>query len=104
MGFASCSGGEIWSSTLGCACNLIHMSSATLELYKALVSAGVDETKAKKIAEDVITRDNAKHLAFKVDIADIKTEISTLETRLYRAIAVQTIAIVGAVVGLLQVL
>ena len=80
------------------------MSSATLELYKALVSAGVEETKAKKIAEDVITRDDAKHLASKVDIAVIKTEISALETRLYRAIAVQTVAIVGAVVGLLQIL
>jgi len=80
------------------------MSSATLELYKALVSAGVEETKAKKIAEDVITRDDAKHLASKVDIAEIKTEISALETRLYRAIAVQTVAIVGAVVGLLQIL
>ena len=80
------------------------MSSATLELYKALVSAGVDETKAKQVAEDVVTRDDAKHLASKVDIADLKTEISTLETRLYRAIAVQTVAVVGAVVGLLQVL
>ncbi len=89
---------------LECTCNLIHMSSATLELYKALVSAGVDETKAKQVAEDVVTRDDAKQLASKVDVADIKTELSTLETRLYRAIAVQTIAIVGTVVGLLQVL
>ena len=80
------------------------MSSATLELYKALVSAGVEETKAKRIAEDVITRDDANNLASKVDIAEIKTEISALETRLYRAIAVQTVAIVGAVVGLLQIL
>ena len=64
----------------------------------------MEETKAKKIAEDVITRDDAKHLASKVDIAEIKTEISALETRLYRAIAVQTVAIVGAVVGLLQIL
>jgi len=89
---------------LECACNFKHMSSATLELYKALMSAGVDETKAKQVAEDVVTRDDAKHLASKVDVADIKTEISTLETRLYRAIAVQTVAVVGAVVGLLQVL
>lgn len=80
------------------------MSSATLELYKALVSAGVEETKARQVAEDVVTRDDAKNLASKVDIADIKAEISALETRLYRAIAVQTVAIVGAVVGLLQVL
>ena len=80
------------------------MSSATLELYKALVSAGVDETKAKQVAEDVVTRDDAIHLASRVDIAGIKTEISNLEARLYRAIAVQTVAIVGAVVGLLQVL
>ena len=80
------------------------MSSATLDLYKALVSAGVDEAKAKQVAENVVTRDDAKRLASKVDVADIKTEISKLETRLYRAIAVQTIAIVGAVVGLLQVL
>ena len=80
------------------------MSSATLELYKALVSAGVDEAKAKQVAEDVVTRDDAKHLASKVDIADIKTEISALETRIYRAIAVQTITIVGAIVGLLQIL
>jgi len=73
----------------------IHLGNGGL--YKALVSTGVEETKAKKIAEDVITRDDANNLASKVDIAEIKTEISALETRLYRAIAVQTVAIVGAV-------
>ena len=80
------------------------MSTATIELYNALVKAGIDTEKAKEVAESLVTQDDAKHFATKEDIAATRADIKQLETTLYKALAVQTIAIVGAVVGLLQVL
>ncbi len=78
------------------------MTSATIELYNALVKAGVEDAKAKQVAEDFVTRDEAKNFATKTDIESVKTEIASLEARMYKALAVQTIVVVGAVVGLLQ--
>jgi hypothetical protein len=80
------------------------MTSATIELYKALVSAGVDEDRARQVAEDVVTKDDAKHFATKADAAELRSELSRLEVRFYRALALQTVTIIGAVVGLLQLL
>ncbi len=73
------------------------MSSATIELYNALVQAGVDKEKAKEVARDLVTRDDAKIFATKADIKQ-------LEVTLYKALAVQTITVIAAVVGLLQIL
>lgn len=74
------------------------MSITTMELYDALISAGVDEEKAKEAAKAVISREEAlQSLATKSDLKDLKVEF-------YKALAVQTIVIVGAVVSLLQVL
>lgn len=80
------------------------MTSATIELYKALVGAGLDEDRAKRVAEEVITRDDAKHFANQADAADLRSELSRFEVRFYRALAIQTVMIIGAVVGLLQLL
>ena len=80
------------------------MTSATIELYKALVSAGLDKDRARQVAEDVVTKDDAKHFATKADATELKSELSKLEVRFYRALAIQTVTIIGAVVGLLQLL
>ena len=73
------------------------MSTATIELYNALVQAGVDKEKAKEVARDLVTRDDAQNFA-------TKTDIKQLEVTLYGALAVQTITVIAAVVGLLQIL
>ena len=73
------------------------MPTATIELYNALVQAGVDEEKAKEVAKELVTRDDAQIFATKADIKQ-------LEATLYKALAVQTITVIAAVVGLLQIL
>ena len=80
------------------------MTSATIELYKALVGAGLDEDRAKRVAEEVITKGDAKHFATRADAVELKSELSRLEVRFYRALAIQTVTIIGAVVGLLQLI
>ena len=79
------------------------MSSATIELYNALVSAGVEKEKASQVANDVVTRDDAQNFATKSDIANLKADLAALETRFYRGLALQTVTIIGSVVGLLQI-
>ena len=45
------------------------MSTANIELYNALIKAGVKETQAKRVAEEVLTKEDAKNvLATKEDI------------------------------------
>lgn len=73
------------------------MSVSTIELYEALIAAGVDEEKAKNAATSVISRNEAKQLATKADLANLKAE-------LFKVLTAQTIVIIGAIVGLLQLL
>ena len=68
-----------------------------MELYEALIAAGVDEDKAKKAAATVLSKTEAKELTTKADLSDLKAE-------LYKVITAQTIITIGAIVGLLQVL
>jgi hypothetical protein len=62
------------------------------------------KTRARQVAEDVVTKDDAKHFATRADAAELRSELSRLEVRFYRALALQTVTIIGAVVGLLQLL
>ena len=72
------------------------MSITTIEIYDALKAAGVETDKAKAAAQSVISREEATNtLATKSDLKDFRVE-------LYKALAVQTIVIIAAVVGILQ--
>ncbi len=52
------------------------MSLSVTELYQALVEAGVSEEKAQKVAEAVISREEAKTLlATKTDLSNLQAEI-----------------------------
>ena len=55
------------------------MTTAVLELYKVLVEAGVSEDKAQAAAQAVISREEARSFATKVDIADLKLSIERSE-------------------------
>lgn len=66
------------------------MSSATLELYHALISAGVSEDKAERAAKAVISREEAK-------------EILVTKAELYKALIIHAGFMISAI-GVLQVL
>ncbi len=52
------------------------MTTATLELYHALVDAGVSEEKAERTAKAVISRDEANNLlASKAELYKVKNEL-----------------------------
>ena len=71
------------------------MSVSTIELYNALIEAGVDKEKAEAASKAVISREEAEILATKSDINSLRAEM-------YKGMAVQVLAIIGGVVGLLQ--
>jgi len=70
------------------------MSSATLELYNALIDAGVDKEKAEQASKAVITRAEAQAFATKSNIAELRADM-------YKAMMFQTFAIVGTITGIL---
>lgn len=65
----------------------MHMTTATLELYYALIDAGVSKEKAEAAAKAVITRQEARELLVTKD-------------ELYKAMMIQT----GVIVSMLGVL
>lgn len=58
------------------------MSDTTLELYNALIEAGIEKKRAERVAELVISREEAKHLATKSDIADLRADLRVITARL----------------------
>ena len=84
------------------------MTTATLELYKALIAAGVDEKDAKTAANAVVGREEAIQFANKTDIADLKIEIANTKTDLQRflflALVSQAVFVIGMTVTLTQIL
>jgi len=58
------------------------MSDTTLELYNALIEAGIDRQRAERVAELVISREEAKHLATKSDIAGLRADLRVITARL----------------------
>ena len=73
------------------------MTTTTIELYNALKQAGVDEEKAREVSENIVLKSDAVQFATKSDLKDLRVE-------LYKALAVQTVVTVGAVVSLLQII
>jgi hypothetical protein len=58
------------------------MSDPTPELYSALIEAGIEKKRAEPVAELVISREEAKHLATKSDIADLRAGHRVITARL----------------------
>ena len=58
------------------------MSDTTLELYNALIEAGIEKKRAERVAELVISREEAKHLATKSDVADLRADLRVITARL----------------------
>ncbi len=55
---------------------LFTMNTTTLDIYNLLVDAGIDREKAKPLAKEILSRDEAaKTLATKQDISEIKDQM-----------------------------
>lgn len=80
------------------------MTNTTIALYDALISAGVDEDKARLAAEAVFSREETNALATTSDIKNIEIKIDRLRAEMFRFMASQTLIVIGGVVGLLQLL
>lgn len=76
------------------------MSSTTVDLYTALIEAGVEEQKAKRVADKIITQDDAVHFATKADIASLKAD---LQRFIFITLVSQAIFVIGLTVTLMQV-
>lgn len=84
------------------------MSTATIEIYNALVKAGIDKDKAQTVADSIVTREDAKHFATKADIGALKADMANLKSDLQRFVfttaVTQTVFLVGMTITLIQVL
>jgi hypothetical protein len=58
------------------------MSDTTLEIYNALIEAGISKKRAERVAELVISREEARHLATKSDIAELRADVRVITARL----------------------
>lgn len=80
---------------------MTHMTNATLELYHALIEAGVTRETGEAAAKTVITRQEAKEtLATKEDVTNLKSEM-------YKAMMIQTgvtISLVGVLIALFSLM
>ena len=81
------------------------MTIVTMEVFEALVQAGVPKAQAEAAAHAIITRQEAKQiLATKEDLAVMREDFLNLRSELYRAMMIQTGAIVTILGGLISVL
>lgn len=83
------------------------MTTATLELYNALVEAGVDKDKAEAAAKAVLSREQAKEFATKEfatkeDVSDMKRQMTEMQSRLIMWMAGFHIASLGMIAALLS--
>ncbi len=58
------------------------MSDTTLELYNALIEAGIEKKRAERVAELVISRDEAKLFATKSDVGELRADLRVITARL----------------------
>lgn len=76
------------------------MSTVVMELYTALRSAGVSEEQSSAAAAAVV---DGRNLATKADLAELKVDISELESRLIKwnvGAIIAMAAVVAAIVKL----
>ena len=57
---------------------------SSVPLYQAFIEVGASEESASKAAEDVMQVSQLPQLATKADIANLRTDMSNLETRLLK--------------------
>ena len=77
---------------------------SSIDLYNALRSAGVDDALARSAADHVLSVEDAKHLATKADVAEVKAALGELKAdltwRIILAMGAQT-ALLGTLMRFL---
>lgn len=63
------------------------MSATSIELYNALVDSGIDKKRAERVAQIVVSKEDAKSFATKADIADLRTDLRVQTARITIVIA-----------------
>ena len=63
------------------------MSTTAIELYNALVDAGIEKKRAERVAESVLSKEEAQNLATKSDIATLRSDMTELRSELRVQIA-----------------
>lgn len=77
------------------------MTSTTLDIYDLLVEAGIDQAKARPLAKEILSRDEAKQvLATKNDIARVEDRLRSV-VMWVAGMMVGQIAIMTAVMSLM---
>ena len=75
------------------------MVSVTVELYNALVRAGVEKEKAQRVADEIVTKEDATHFATKADTESVRVEVKESEARMQRfiftALVTQAVFVIG---------
>ena len=66
---------------------------STVTIYNILVDLGVDKAKAREAAELIVTHDQAREFATKADLNQLRSDM-------YRALLMQTGAIIAAIAAL----
>ena len=76
----------------------------SLAIARQLTDAGIDRGQADALADAIRqAAEHGEHVTperFDAGISELRTEITALESRIYRAMLVQAGAIVGALVGI----
>ncbi len=75
------------------------MSTASIEIYNALVQAGIDKDKAKQVADDLVTRADTQHFATKEDVTALEGH---LQRFIFTALVTQAVFVVGTTITLIQ--
>ena len=70
-------------AALRCVC----MSTTAIELYNALVDAGIEKKRAEHVAKSVLSKEEAQSFATKSDIAELRSDIAELRSELRVQIA-----------------
>ena len=79
------------------------MTTTNIEIYNALVAAGVEKTKAEAVAAEILTKTEAKDtLATKKDLADLKSSLMQWFTVILISALLAQAALIVALIQLLQ--
>ena len=74
------------------------MSATSIELYNALVDSGIDRKRAERVAQAVVSKEDAKSFATKADIVDLRSDLRVQTARITIVIALN-VGILAAVLA-----
>ena len=74
------------------------MSATSIELYNALVDSGIDRKRAERVAQVVVSKEDAKSFATKSDIVDLRSDLRVQTARITIVIALN-VGILAAVLA-----